>query len=389
MKAIAACASVLLVLASACSQPLSAGNVAADSAEVLAKAQQKAARRAQEGSNPGEGMHLPKLNGSAWINSQPLTADDLRGSVVLLDIWDYTCVNCIRTLPHIKSWHERYADKGLVIIGVHTPEFPFAMEKQNVQRAVEAFNIEYPVVLDNDYDIWNSLSNRCWPAKYFFDHNLRLRSWHFGEGGYAESERGIQALLRERDPGIELPSLTAPAQAGGYVGAFCAPVTPELYLGYRRGQLGNPGGFARDAAKRYKLPAERSPDVMYLDGNFTATPWSLRYEGGNGSPGRLVLDYEALEVNLVLHPPPDGVGKLAVSQDAAPLTEALAGEDLTRPGELAESHERVAEGLPQLIIDAPRMYRLVRNPKVERHTLELVFLTPGTEAFAFTFTSCS
>jgi len=198
MKATTAFALMMLAIVSACNQPLTVGSNATIAEEALVIAQQKAARMAHEGLGPEESMHLPKLNGSAWINSQPLTADDLRGKVILLDIWDYTCVNCIRTLPYIKSWHERYADKGLVIIGVHTPEFPFAMEKQNVQRAVESFGIEYPVVLDNDYDIWNSLSNRYWPAKYFYDHNLRLRSWHFGEGDYADSESGIQALLRER-----------------------------------------------------------------------------------------------------------------------------------------------------------------------------------------------
>jgi thiol-disulfide isomerase/thioredoxin len=377
----------MLALTACAHAPVGEGDEAIP-AEAFADVVRKAVRATQEGSLPRENMHLPKLNGSAWINSQPLTVNDLRGKVVLLDIWDYTCVNCIRTLPYIKDWYQRYVDRGLVIIGVHAPEFPFATEKKNVQRAVEAFGIEYPVVLDNEYEIWSSLNNHVWPAKYFFDHNLRLRSWHFGEGAYAESERGIRALLRERAPEVELPPLAESSALGGGGGAFCAPVTPELYLGYRRGRPGNPGGLARDVPKRYELPAQRTPDMFYLEGEFTATPWSLRYEGGADGPGRLLLDYEALEVNLVLHPPPEGVGKLALVQDAAPLRPELAREELQYPAETEAASESGPDNLPQLMVDVPRMYRLVGNPGVVRHTLELVFLTPGTEAFAFTFTSC-
>lgn len=365
---------VLLAAAIGCAKPESAETSTAIEGTDLAAFQRLAATSSE--SDRRNRMRLPDLKGAAWINSKPLKAADLEGKAVLLDIWDYTCMNCIRTLPYIKQWHERYQDKGLVIIGVHAPEFPFATEVANVRRAVEAFGLEYPIVLDNEFAIWQSLGNSYWPAKYFFDRNLRLRSWHFGEGGYEDSERGIQALLREIDPEVELPEVArTPA---GSEGEFCAlPVTPELYLGYARGRLGNQGGHVPNASADYFLPAKLERHTVYLGGLFEATSWGVKFTGDASRPGRLQLDYEGMELNLVLHPPEDGSGKLTIAQDGAPLDRAVAGKQV--------SYE---DGRSVVLVDAPRMYNLVRNSAVEHHQLELVWLTPGLEGFAFTFTSC-
>jgi thiol-disulfide isomerase/thioredoxin len=364
---------LLLAAGTACVKPESAQESTAVGGSELAAFQKRAASSEID---RRIGMRLPELKGAAWLNSKPLKAEDLEGKAVLLDIWDYTCVNCIRTLPYIKQWHERYKDKGLVIIGVHAPEFPFATEVANVRRAVEAFGLEYPIVLDNDFAIWQSLGNSYWPAKYFFDRNLRLRSWHFGEGGYEESERGIQALLREIDPDVQLPEV--PRMPTGGAGEFCAlPVTPELYLGYARGRLGNRGGHIHNASADYVLPEKLEPHTVYLEGPFEATSWSVKFTGDEAKPGRLLLDYEGMELNLVLHPPADGPGKLIIAQDGASLDKAVAGEQVS-----------YKDGRSIVIVDTPRMYNLARNQGVGRHQLELVWLTPGLEGFAFTFTSC-
>jgi thiol-disulfide isomerase/thioredoxin len=321
-------------------------------------------------------MFLPELVGAAWLNSEPLTRASLEGKVVLVDFWDYTCVNCIRTLPYIREWYRKYKDKGLVIIGVHTPEFLFARETENVARAAQSFGLVFPIVLDNDYAIWNAFGNRYWPAKYFFDHRLRLRNSHFGEGAYAESERGIQALLRDRDPSVELPEivqiLAAPDE-----GAFCVPVTPELYLGWARGIFGNASPVYHGKPSSFKLPDKLAQDMAYLDSEFLVKQWSISATSIAPHPARLLLKYEALEANIVLHPPADGAGKMELRQDGEPLKSELTREAVSEDGKTI------------LNVDVPRMYNLVRNPRIEQHTLELIWLTAGIEAFAFTFTGCS
>ena len=321
-------------------------------------------------------MFLPELNGTVWFNSEPLTRAGLEGQVVLVDFWDYTCVNCIRTLPHLREWHSKYKDKGFVIIGVHTPEFLFAREKENVARAAKSFGLEYPIVLDNEYAIWNAFGNRYWPAKYFFDHRLRLRNSHFGEGAYSESERGIQALLRERDASIELPEIEQRPVAPDE-GAFCLPVTPELYLGWARGVFGNASPSPHSKPSTFKLPAKLAQDMVYLVGEFMVDQWSVSAASTALQPARLLLMYEALEANLVLHPPKDGIGKLELIQDGTPLKSELSPEAVSEDGHTI------------LHVDVPRMYNLVRNDGLERHTIEIVWLTAGIEAFAFTFTGCS
>ena len=195
-------------------------------------------------------VRAPEI-GRVWLNSTPLSFRQLRGRAVLVDFWDYTCVNCIRTLPYVQAWHERYHDKGLTVIGVHTPEFSFAQYESNVERGIHEFGLTYPIVIDSDREIWKAFANRYWPTKYLLDQDGYLRYGHFGEGGYGECEQVIQELLREINPAVNLPALMEPLREEDHVGAVCYRATGELYLGHRRGRIGNEGGFKDQSHKGF------------------------------------------------------------------------------------------------------------------------------------------
>lgn len=323
-----------------------------------------------------EKIHAPEV-GRHWINSPELTLAGLRGRVALIDFWDYTCVNCLRTLPYLKEWDRRYRAKGLAVLGVHTPEFHFAHAAEHVERAVKSLGIEYPVVLDNEYQIWQAYSNRCWPAKYLVDARGYLRYAHFGEGGYGESEEAIQKLLRESNPALELPPLMAPLRATDRPGARCVPVTPELYLGFKRGRLGNDGGYASNEVKVYRAPQSMTPDVAWLDGPWFAGSESIEACPLEGKPSRLIVQFRAAEVNLVMSPPDQGAGLVEVSMGGEPAPPQEAGGDVVSYG-----------GKSLIAVKEPRMYRLLKAAQAGSRTLELSFLAPGTAAYAFTFVSC-
>ena len=314
----------------------------------------------------------------AWLQGGPLRLADLRGRPVLLDFWDYTCVNCIRTLPYVREWHDRYGPLGLAVIGVHAPEFSFARESGNVLRAVREHGIEYPVVLDNEYAIWQAYANRFWPAKYLVDGEGYVRYFHFGEGGYGETEEAIQFLLREAFPQILLPGVMEPMRDEDRPGAACYRVTPEVYLGYQRGSIGNTAGIEHDKAATYRDPGKHIDGHAYLEGDWLLAGEYLARPAGAQGESRLTLPYMAKEVNLVIHPPTyGGAATINVLQDGAPLDAEDAGDD-------------VAAG-PQgsaLTIDAPRMYRLVDNRDIDRHELTLTTASDGVALYAFTFISC-
>src|SRR5882762_3359423 len=244
-------------------------------------------------------VRAPEI-GRLWLNSPPLSFRQLRGRVVLVDFWDYTCVNCIRTLPYVVEWNRRYAKSGLVIVGVHAPEFSFAREGSHVAEAAARFGLEYPIVLDNEYAIWRAYSNRFWPAKYLIDSKGRIRYYHFGEGSYQESEVAIQGLLRELSPTVSLPPPMEPMRDTDQPGAVCYRVTPELYLGHARGQFGNPEGVIRDQAHDYRDVGPHVEGMSYLGGRWRVEQESARAE----APGAAIsLRYTAKDVNLVMAPP--------------------------------------------------------------------------------------
>jgi len=223
-------------------------------------------------------IHAPEI-GLAWYNTAPLAMRELSGRVVLVDFWDYTCSNCLHMLPYVKEWHRRYRDKGLTVIGVHSPEFSFARTAERVEQAIREQGLQYPVVLDNEFQIWQSFANRCWPTKYLIDNDGYVRYYHLGEGGYAETEVAIQTLLHEIDPALALPPAVAPLRNMDQPGERCYPVTPELYLGAARGRLGNKGGYAENEVKDYPAGVDGQPDLAYLEG-----PWFASKEFIAGVP---------------------------------------------------------------------------------------------------------
>jgi thiol-disulfide isomerase/thioredoxin len=318
-------------------------------------------------------VRAPEI-GRLWLNSPPLSFRQLRGRAVLVDFWDYTCVNCIRTLPYVQAWHERYADKGLTAVGVHTPEFTFAQYESNVERGVHEFGLTYPIVVDSNYEIWKLFACRCWPTKYLIDKDGYLRFGHFGEGAYGECEQVIQELLREIDPAMVLPEIMDPIRSEDRPGARCYRATPELYLGHRRGQIGNAGGFQQDRIADYSFCGEPEEGYFYVSGQWASTAEYM--EAAGDGEHRMVLSYSASGVNLVMACPRSQSSDVLIRQDGKPLTARAATPDVRFRGD--ESY---------IPVSSPRMYALVANPGFETHTLELI-CPPGLAAFAFTFTSC-
>lgn len=319
-------------------------------------------------------VRAPEI-GRVWLNSPSLSLRQLRGQAVLIDFWDYTCVNCIRTLPYLQAWHERYKDKGLVVIGVHTPEFTFAQYEVNVERAVREMGLTYPVVIDSNYELWKAFANRYWPSKYLLDKDGYLRYAHFGEGHYGETEEVIQELLRQIDPAVELPAPLEPLRAEDRPGAVCYPPTPELYLGHARGRIGNARGFVEDESSEYQFSGEPEEGVFYAEGRWRST---REFLGLEGERGRIVLKYSAAAVNLVMATTTGQPVEIEVRQDGRPLQREQATPD-TRFRDSGESY---------IPVHASRMYLLVVNRDFGTHLLELECRMPGLAAFAFTFTSC-
>jgi thiol-disulfide isomerase/thioredoxin len=317
-----------------------------------------------------ETIMAPQFDGGEWIQQGPIDLKGLRDkAAVLVDFWDYTCVNCIRTLPYVAGWNSRYARDGLTVVGVHAPEFSFARDHGNVTAAVREFGLEYPIVIDNDYRIWRAYSNRFWPAKYLIDTQGRLRYYHFGEGQYQETEGWIQRLLGEIKPGLVPPPM-GPLRESDRPGALCYRVTPELYLGYARGQFGNPAGAVRDQAVDYTDPGRHAEGATYLSGR-----WNIGQESARvAAPGAAIaIRYTAMDVNLVLAPPAGKAGRLAIELS-----------DAQRPG----ADVKFADGRAIVTVDRARMYSLVSNESVVTGSLKITALDADVSAYAFTFISC-
>jgi len=324
-------------------------------------------------------VRAPEI-GRIWLNSPPLSFRQLRGRVVLVDFWDYTCVNCIRTLPYVQAWHERYRNLGLTVIGVHTPEFTFAQYESNVERGIKEFGLTYPIVIDSNREIWKAFANRYWPTKYLLDKDGYLRYGHFGEGGYAECEQVIQELLREIDPGVMLPALMDPVREEDHAGAVCFRPTGELYLGHARGRIGNEGGFQEDQIAEYSFSGSLQENVFYASGRWAST--AEYFEAVEEGKHVLQLQYEAAGVNLVLASPRGKSAEVVILQDGKPLSRAQATRDTQfRSGVNGGREESF------VLVDSARMYFLVDNHGFGQHTLELR-CSAGVAAFAFTFTSC-
>ncbi|MBY8958625.1 cytochrome c biogenesis protein DipZ [Pseudomonas sp. MIS38] len=323
------------------------------------------------GTLPVEGQ-LPPLNGAVqWLNSPPLDAQALKGKVVLVDFWTYSCINCLRTLPYVKAWAEKYRDQGLVVIGVHAPEFAFERDVGNVTKAMKELGINYPVAIDNDYKIWRAFNNEYWPAHYFADAQGRIRYHHFGEGDYAESERVIQQLLREAGAKTVADGLiNADAQGVQQAPDMNQVLSPETYVGYQRAEHFVPEtGLVPDKVATYNPPANLTLNDWSLGGQ-----WAVGAERATASApaSRIVYRFHARDLHLVLGPGADGKPvRFKVSIDGQAPGDAH-GVDVA-----ADGSGRVTE---------QRLYQLVRQTdEVKDRTFTIEFLDPGVSAYAFTF----
>ena len=320
---------------------------------------------------PVEGA-LPSLAGATgWLNSPPFTAESLRGKVVLVDFWTYSCINCLRSLPYVRAWADKYRAAGLVVLGVHAPEFAFEKDAGNVGRAVRDLKIGYPVAIDNDYAIWRGFDNHYWPAHYFVDVQGRIRFHHFGEGEYERSEQVIRQLLAEAGGGAAVAGTTAVRGEGVEAPSdFAAVGSPETYLGYERAEnFQSPGGAARDRPRRYAVPESLALNQWALDGE-----WTVESERAvlNTAGGRIAFRFRARDLHLVLGPGEGGQPvRFRVRLDGLP------------PG---RDHGADTDADGRGTITGQRLYQLIRqgDPGRERG-FEIEFLEPGAQAFAFTF----
>jgi thiol-disulfide isomerase/thioredoxin len=320
---------------------------------------------------PVEG-HLPGFDGATgWLNSPPLTGADLRGKVVLVDFWTYTCINWLRTLGYVRAWAEKYVDQGLVVVGVHTPEFPFERDIDNVRQAAKDMRVEYPVALDSDYAIWEAFSNRYWPAVYIADAQGRIRHHHFGEGGYEECERIVQSLLGEAVGSGVGDDLVSVADDGFEAQADWANLeSPETYLGYEQAQnFASPGGAELDEPRTYVAPDPLKLNRWALSGDWTV---ERRASVLNRADGRIAFRFHARDVNLVMGPRDRGTSvPFVVLVDGEPPG-AAHGLDIDEQGRGTLSEQR--------------LYQLIREQgSITDRTFEITFLAPGVEAYCFTF----
>ncbi len=315
---------------------------------------------------------MPSLAGATqWINSQPLTNEQLHGKVVLIDFWTYSCINCIRTLPYLKAWDAKYRDKGLVIIGVHAPEFAFEKIPANVQHAVSQFDLQYPIALDNHYSIWNAFHNQYWPAHYLVDANGVIRDEHFGEGAYEETEKQIQTLLLEANP--NLPAFDSKSVVvrgtGATAPAANMPTSPETYIGYARQEgFSSPEGILQDGARTYSVPGKLKLNDWALSHSWIIGPESASLQNPNGS-----IDYHFIGRDLHL---------VMGSRDNTPIRFKV-----TLDGKApSESHGSDIDAQGYGVIKEERLYQLIRsNQAGSSHLFKIEFLDSGAILFAFTF----
>jgi thiol-disulfide isomerase/thioredoxin len=299
-------------------------------------------------------MSISALDGApVWLNSEPLTAATLRGRVVLVDFWTYSCVNWLRTLPYVSAWHARYRDRGLTVVGVHAPEFGFEHDLENVRRAVGELEVGYPVVIDNDFTIWRSFDNHYWPAVYLVDGDGRVRFHHFGEEAYEETERAVQQLLGVDEEVVRV-------DAGGIAEAadWAALRSPETYVGHLRGER----------------RSEARADDLALNEWALAGEWSVGEEAAvlDAGAGSIAYRFEGRDLNLVLAPPASGAPvRFTVRLDGQP------------PG---DDHGLDADASGEGTLSEPRMYQLVRlRGAIRQRTFEITFAEPGVRAYVFTF----
>ena len=318
---------------------------------------------------PVEGVMPPLTGATTWLNTPPLTTEQLRGKVVVVDFWTYSCINCLRSIPYVKAWAEKYKDQGLVVIGVHTPEFAFEKSEANVRQNVRRLGVTYPVAMDNDFAVWRAFRNQYWPAHYFIDAQGRIRHHHFGEGDYEGSERVIQQLLKEAGAQVDGRTVQVDARGAEVAADFAQVDSPETYVGYARAEnFRSPGGLARDTIKTYAAAP------LQLNGWSLSGRWRVTREHADlqDAGGKVAFRFKARDLHLVMGSGRAGTTPRFRVRIDGQAPGADAGLDID------------AQGMGR--IDGERLYQLVRQAgPVRERTFEIEFLDPGAQVFAFTF----
>ncbi|MBV8601375.1 MAG: redoxin domain-containing protein [Candidatus Eremiobacteraeota bacterium] len=328
---------------------------------------------------PAPAQLLPFDGATGWINSKPLGPADLRDKVVLVDFWEYTCINCLRTLPYLREWAKRYAADGLVIVGVHTPEFPFSADPKNLADASKRLAVSWPVANDSNHTIWNRYRTGFYPHELLYDRSGNLIESIDGEGGYPQTETKIQAALKAGNPGLQLPPLMAllPQDSYSKPGAVCYPMTAETFLGGQQGHIANAhtGLANRPLLENFVDGGSHQDGGIYLQGFWRRT--SMGMASGDGS-GHLAITYHAIQVVGVMQPESGTPGNVVVTQDGKAVAHDDAGADVKYDD----------KGNSYVVVDAPRAYELIMNKKWGTHDLRLFPQHFGIGIYSFAFESC-
>ena len=319
----------------------------------------------------------PELYGDYWFNSDPLPISALRGYTILIDFWDYSCQPCLHTLPYIKEWHKRYSEKGLVTVGVHTPEFPFGRDPMNVRAAIEKLGIRYPVLMDNDFLVWGAFRNQVWPTKYLIDRHGFIRYLHSGEGSYQNFEHAIQSLLNEAGYHDDFPLVMDPVHDFDRPGAICFRATPQIFAGWQRGTVGSVEGYSPESTIHYEDPGIHLPDRLYLHGNWFNDRNFLKLDETDGAEGHLIVSYQAKDVNAVIKPEGEKNFQVFVQQDGAYLTAQNRGDDVAIDD----------QGRSYILVNDAKLFNLIRDTEFGEHTLKLITRSSGFALYALAFVS--
>lgn len=323
----------------------------------------------------GSPVRAPGLLGEFWFNSEPFVLSDLQGQVVLVHFWDYASPTSLRSLAYIKTWFDKYAEYGLTVVGVHTPEFTFGREHGNIQDAIRRTGIEYPVIADNDALVWTAYGNRSRPTTCLIDKDGFLRFTRSGAGGYDQIERMLQSLLTETGIHGALPDFTPPLYETDVPGVLCYRATPDIALGYLRGTLGNPEGFSPESTVDYGDGAFLLPGRLYLRGKWHSERECVQFAGAGGDEGTASVLYQAKEVSVVLAPEGHEACTLLLEQDGNALSGDILGDDVRQS----------ADGTTSVLVERPGVFHLVRNASFGEHVLGLNVAGAPVRIFQLSF----
>jgi hypothetical protein len=318
---------------------------------------------------------ITQIYGDYWFNSEPVPVGAHQGYVILVEFWDYTCSRCIQSLPYLREWYARYHDAGLMMIGVHTPQFPFGRDPLIIRDVIEKHDIRFPVVMDNEYIVWSAFRAQTWPTRVLVDRSGFIRYIHSGEGSYLNFEHAIQSLLIDAGYHDDLPLVMEPLREIDRPGALCYRQTPDILTGWRRGTIGNVEGFSPESTVHYEDPGYHLPGRLYLQGNWLNDRDSIRFN--SDGEGYVVFSYEGKEVSAVIKPEGEKNFQVRIEQDGQPLTAENRGSNVVIG----------PDGTSSILVDQADIFQLVRNPEYGEHTIRITTRSKGFALYAVSFLS--